>query len=173
MDSIPNLKPDDVFPYVEILSQMQSTGLLERFAVDMDARVRDIQGRVRSVTESWYAAKSQELQGRKDAGVNRALPLLWTTDELEKTAKTLDKRFPDPMFDDRLDLCGLFVEVAVPCFLAELEGSRKRLFESAMNGPTPDVPIQDVFALYRRTRILAEMFEGLVKQCVLRCDRWR
>ncbi|KZV65898.1 hypothetical protein PENSPDRAFT_655387 [Peniophora sp. CONT] len=164
MDTIPSLKPDDVFPYIEILSQMQSTGLLDRFAVDMDARILDIQSRVRSVSESWYTSKSIEQQGRQDAGVNRALPLLWITDDIEKTAKVLDKRFPDPLFDERLDLVGLFVEVVVPCFVAELEGGRKRLFESAMNGPTPDVPIQDVFALYRRTRTLLEMFEGLVKR---------
>lgn len=30
-------------------------------------------------------------------GVNRALPLLLMTDEIEKAAKLLDKRFPEPL----------------------------------------------------------------------------
>ncbi len=30
-------------------------------------------------------------------GVNRALPLLLMTDEIEKSAKLLDKRFPEPI----------------------------------------------------------------------------
>ena len=37
----------------------------------------------------------QELQCA--TGVNRALPMLLMTDEIEKNAKLLDKRFPDPL----------------------------------------------------------------------------
>lgn len=29
-----------------------------------------------------------------------------------------------------------------------------------MNGPTPDVPIQDIFALYRRTKTLLGMYDA-------------
>lgn len=46
-------------------------------------------------------------------------------------------------------------------FLGDLETDRKRLFESSMNGPTPDVPIQDVFSLYRRSKILMGMLEDI------------
>lgn len=58
----------------------------------------------------------------------------------------------------QLDLVSLMVEVQIPHFIADLKASQKRLFESSMNGPTPDVPIQDIFALYRRTKTLLEMY---------------
>jgi hypothetical protein len=46
----------------------------------------------------------------------------------------------------------------------DLEKSQKRLFESSMNGPTPDVPIQDIFALYRRTKTLMGMYKAFVTE---------
>ena len=60
----------------------------------------------------------------------------------------------------RVDLVSLVVEVTVPLFVADLQSSSKKLFESSMNGPTPDVPIQDIFSLYRRTKSLLSMFEA-------------
>ena len=56
----------------------------------------------------------------------------------------------------------LFVEVVIPRFIGDIQQSQKRLFESSMNGPTPDVPIQDIFALYRRTRMVLEMYRAFV-----------
>lgn len=54
------------------------------------------------------------------------------------------------------------VEVSVPHLITDLQNSQKRLFESSMNGPTPDVPIQDIFALYRRTKTLLGMYTAFV-----------
>ena len=48
----------------------------------------------------------------------------------------------------------------------DLDESRKRLFEDSMNGPTPDVPIQDIFALYRRTKTLMSMHKAFVPKYV-------
>jgi hypothetical protein len=59
-----------------------------------------------------------------------------------------------------VDLVALFAEVQIPLFLADLEENRKRLHESSTNGPTPDVPIQDVFALFRRTKAMLKMHEA-------------
>lgn len=47
-------------------------------------------------------------------------------------------------------------------FLQDLDSERKRLFEDSMNGPTPDVPIQDIFALYRRTKVVLGMYKAFV-----------
>lgn len=58
----------------------------------------------------------------------------------------------------------LVVEVTIPHLVTDLQNSQKRLFESSMNGPTPDVPIQDIFALYRRTKTLLGMYEAFVPQ---------
>ena len=48
----------------------------------------------------------------------------------------------------------------------DLDESRRRLFEDSMNGPTPDVPIQDIFALYRRTKTLMAMHKAFVPKYV-------
>ncbi|KAJ7619343.1 hypothetical protein FB45DRAFT_156615 [Roridomyces roridus] len=159
MDSIPLIKPDEVGPFLDVLEQIRDSGLLEQFGFDLDinARLADVKTQIQQVALRWYALKLQELQAAP--GVNRALPLLLMTDELEKVAKLLDKRFPEPLLG-QLDLVSLTVEATVPQFVREVLSSQKRLFESSMNGPTPDVPIQDIFALYRRTKTLLSMFSA-------------
>ncbi|KAH7927207.1 hypothetical protein BV22DRAFT_1085505 [Leucogyrophana mollusca] len=157
MDPLPNVKPSEVEPYVSVLGHIRESGLVERFEADIAARISDLQERIQAVAARFYQEKMQELQSAP--GVNRALPLLLMTDELEKSTKLLDKRFPEPLLG-RVDLVSLVVEMVVPLFVSELEGSSKRLFESSMNGPTPDVPIQDIFALYRRTKTLLSMFQA-------------
>ncbi|GLB44150.1 putative munc13 (mammalian uncoordinated) homology domain containing protein [Lyophyllum shimeji] len=159
MDALPNLKPSEIEPWLAVLEQVRDSGLPQRFDVDVNARLADVQERIRQVCAHFYELKMQELQGAP--GVNRALPLLLMTDELEKSAKLLDKRFPDPLLG-QLDLVSLMVEVTIPHFITDLQNSQRRLFESSMNGPTPDVPIQDIFALYRRTKTLLGMYAAFV-----------
>ena len=167
MEVLHDLKKADLLPYLEVLSQVKETGLLERFDVDIIARVQDVKERVRVLGGHWYERRTQELQSAP--GVNRALPLLLMIDDLEKHGKALDKRFPDPILqyapvDESpavsVDLVALLVEATVPLFLGDLETSKKKLFEGSTNGPTPDVPIQDIFSLYRRTRTILDMFEA-------------
>jgi hypothetical protein len=95
MDALPNLKPSEIEPYLSVLEHVRDSGLLERFDVDISARLTDVQERIRQVSALFYDSKMQQLQAAP--GVNRALPLLLMTDELEKSAKLLDKRFPDPI----------------------------------------------------------------------------
>lgn len=159
MDAIPALKPSDIEPYLSILEHVRDSGLLQRFDVDIGARLVDVQEHVRQVAATYYEVKMKELQSAP--GVNRALPLLLMTDELEKSAKLLDKRFPEPILG-KLDIVSLVLEVTIPHLITDLENSQKRLFESSMNGPTPDVPIQDIFALYRRAKLLMGMYLAFV-----------
>lgn len=95
MESLPNLKAAEVTPYISILNHIKDSGLLERFQVDINARIADIQEQVRTVSKRVYTQKSQELHAAP--GVNKALPYLLMTDEIEKAAKLLDKRFPEPL----------------------------------------------------------------------------
>lgn len=95
MDALPNLKKSEIEPYLHVLEQVRDSGLLERFDVDISARLGDVQERIRQVVAHFYELKMQELQSAP--GVNRALPLLLMTDELEKSTKLLDKRFPEPI----------------------------------------------------------------------------
>lgn len=56
-------------------------------------------------------------------------------------------------------MVALAVDELIPLFLEELDGSSKRLFQDSMNGPTPDVPIEDVFSLYRRTTMMMQVYK--------------
>ena len=68
-----------------------------------------------------------------------------------------------------IDIVSLMLEVQVPHFLMDLDDSKRRLFEDSMNGPTPDVPIQDIFALYRRTKTLLGMYKAFCRKYVNPC----
>lgn len=180
MDAVPNLKGSEIRPFLAILETLQESGLLEGFDVDVHARMADVADRVRQVAALFYDAKLQELQAAP--GVNRAMPLLLMTDELEKAAKLMDKRFPEPIlgraiilflffplilictFCRHLDVTSLLVEIVVPSLIVDLQNAQKRLYESSMNGPTPDIPIQDIFSLYRRTKTLLGMYKAFVPQ---------
>ena len=82
-------------PYLTILEALQDSGLLTRFHVDITSRMDTLRERVREVAAQAYYLKAKEFFAAP--GVNRALPLLLITDALEKNAKLLDKRFPDPV----------------------------------------------------------------------------
>lgn len=71
-----------------------------------------------------------------------------------------------------LDLVSLYMEVHVPRYIADLQQSQKRLYEGAMNGPTPDVPIQDLFALYRRTKTMTGMLKAFAPEYEA-CSFWK
>jgi len=95
MDSLPNLKPSDLQTFLPILDHIRESSLLSRFDIDIEARVQDIKERIRQVAIDWYDVVIHEKQSAP--GVNRALPLLLMTDDIEKWAKGLDKRFPEPL----------------------------------------------------------------------------
>jgi len=63
------------------------------------------------------------------------------------------------------------VEVVIPLLFGNIELSQKKLFEASMNGPTPDVPIQDIFSLYRRSKTLMKMYQAFVPESVLFTSR--
>lgn len=95
MDSLPGLKPSDVQAFLSILQTVNDSGLLMRFDIDIEARKQDVQDRIRQVSAHRFEALLKEKQSVP--GVNKALPLLLMTDEIEKHAKALDKKFPEPL----------------------------------------------------------------------------
>ncbi|KAL4063041.1 hypothetical protein V8B97DRAFT_2087962 [Scleroderma yunnanense] len=167
MDSLPNTKVSEIQPYLSVLDHIRESGLIGRFEADINNRLLDLEERVQDLAAQHYHGKIQQLQSAP--GVNRALPLLLMTDELEKAAKQLDKRFPEPLAG-QIDLVSLVVQVQVPLFISDLQKSAKKLLESSMNGPTPDVPIQDIFSLYRRTKTLLSMFQAFCPKCQIEFD---
>lgn len=95
MDDLPNLKVSVVQPYLTILEHVRESGLIDRFEADVSARLSDLTLRIQDISVQHYQEKMKSLQ--ETPGGNIALPLLLMTEELEKTAKQLDKRFPDPL----------------------------------------------------------------------------
>ena len=146
-----------------ILETLQESGLIERFKIDLTERVDLLRERVRDAAEQAYLGKSKELFSAP--GVNCAAPLLFMTDTIEKNIKLLDKRFPSPLLG-HVDIVALVTEVQVPMHLGDLEANRRRLYESSMNEPTPDVPIEDLFHLYRRSKTLMDMLDAFCPKFV-------
>jgi hypothetical protein len=95
MDTLPGLKPSDIQAFLSILQHVNDSGLLKRFDIDVEARKQDVQDRIRQVSAHWFETLMQEKQNAP--GVNKALPLLLMTDEIEKSAKSMDKKFPEPL----------------------------------------------------------------------------
>ncbi|KAH7100511.1 hypothetical protein BKA62DRAFT_620047 [Auriculariales sp. MPI-PUGE-AT-0066] len=154
LDALPGLSRDTVAPFIDILETVQSSGLLARFNVDVEARVRELEDRARIVSVHYYTETQQDLFSQP--GVNRAMPLLLLTDVLERNAKTLDKRFNEPWLG-RIDLVSLAMGSQVPLFVSDLDRERKKLIDGSSNQPTPDIPIEDIFSLFRRTKTLIDM----------------
>jgi hypothetical protein len=119
----PDLKKEDIQHFLDMLAQIKEFGLVERFDADIVARLQNVKERVRMLGVRWYQRRTQELQSTP--GVNRALPLLLMTDDIEKHAKTLDERFPEPILHYvpvdgsppiGIDVAALLVEATVPLF---------------------------------------------------------
>jgi hypothetical protein len=112
--------------------------------------------RAQALCTLFYTEKKHEMM--QGAGVNRALPLLLLTDAIEKAAKLLDKRFPEPLLGE-LDLVAILMESTVPLYLDDLEGSKKAIMEGSKNQPHPDVPIEDIFSLFRRSQTIIATYQ--------------
>lgn len=94
-EAIPQIRVSEIKPFIHILESIQDCRLLQRFEVDIQARVEDVKEQVKISADAKYQEKFKELEGQ--SGVNRALPLLLVTDEIEKWAKMLDKAFKEPI----------------------------------------------------------------------------
>lgn len=70
-------------------------------------------------------------------------------------------------FASQIDIVSLVIENQIPLFLTDMENSRHRLWEGSRNEPTPDVPIEDMFALFRRTKTLLDMYKAVCSKFVV------
>lgn len=126
LDDLAKLKREDIAPFLAILDKVHGSGLLELANIDFLSRVNEVSDRVRIIAVHQYTEKSNDMNSQP--GVNRALPLLFMTDELEKRAKLLDKRFPQPllgsvfMFTTSLDSLLIYeVQAIGPCICGRRE----------------------------------------------------
>jgi hypothetical protein len=54
----------------------------------------------------------------------------------------------------------LALEVLIPMFFSDLKDAQRSLLEGSMNQPIPDVPIEDIFTLYRRTNVMLKLYSA-------------
>ena len=104
MDQLPSLKPSKIEHFLTILDHVTDSGLLDTFDLDVAA---DIRGHARHMSGAWYDAKMEAIV-KENYGVNRVLPLLLMTDEIEKSQKLLSKRFAEPLLGCVALLCVFF-----------------------------------------------------------------
>lgn len=72
--------------------------------------------------------------------------------------------------NSHLDIVSLSLESQIPLFLTDLDNTRVPLLEGSRAKP-PEVPLMDVFALYRRTKTLLSMHAAFCpKYAHLRAD---
>jgi hypothetical protein len=154
-DVFPQLKRSHISKFLEIIERVRETHMLDRLGVDPNSAVVPLSDRAQQLSTLFYQEKKHEFFD--SAGVNRALPLLLLTDEIEKAAKLLDTRFPEPVLG-KVDLVMIFMECTVPLYLDDLDANKRKLFEGSRNLPHPDVPIEDIFALFRRTKVIVETY---------------
>ena len=95
LEAVPHPKVSEMKPLISILESIQDHRLLQRFEVDILARIEDVKEQVKISAAAGYHKKFKELEGRP--GVNRALPLLLVTDQIEKWANASDKAFREPI----------------------------------------------------------------------------
>lgn len=95
LDRLAGLKYEHIAPFIEILEEIMRTGLLESYNIDVNGQIAVLADPIRTAAMHEYTDKKHDEFSQP--GVNRALPLLFMTDYLEKQAKLLEKRFPEPL----------------------------------------------------------------------------
>ena len=95
MKAIPELNASVIKPYIQILESIQDHKLLRRFEMDIRDRISEIIAEVQHFAEVGCDKEFKYLESRP--GVNRALPLISVTQEIEKWARGLEGSLEKPI----------------------------------------------------------------------------
>ncbi|KAG8698044.1 hypothetical protein FRC09_007470 [Ceratobasidium sp. 395] len=156
------LKPDIIIPYDDILRIIHGHQLLARYQDEIDNRVKELMDHIRTTAVHEYTELSSDMLGVEDP--DRAYPLLELSSRVEKTAKLLDKRFPEP----NVDIVSLVVESQVPLYLGDLEDQRDQLYSATVSGNPPPTSIDAVFDLYQRAKVILKLHAAFCPEYVPR-----
>ncbi|KAG9125216.1 hypothetical protein FRC07_008537 [Ceratobasidium sp. 392] len=148
------LKPDIIVPYDDILGMIHGHQLLTRYEDEINNRVKELMDHIRTTAVHEYTELSSDMLGVEDP--DRAYPLLELSSRVEKTAKILDKRFPEPLTGN-VDIVSLVVESQVPLYLGDLEDQRDVLYAATVTANPPTTSIDAVFDLYQRAGVVLKL----------------
>jgi hypothetical protein len=156
---IQNVEPSEVQPYLDLVTDLHGSGLvreggrLELEPVELDRYVEDLKDRIRIMAIHDYTAKTTDLFSQ--IVENEVQPLLQLLDWLEKGAKRVDKRFPEPVLGS-VDPVALLLEKQVSLYLDDLDSMRQQIVAHAARERDP-LPFEDVLHLYNRVKALLRM----------------
>ncbi|KAG9089787.1 hypothetical protein FS749_001057 [Ceratobasidium sp. UAMH 11750] len=136
------------------LDHWPSPDLLARYEDEISNRLKELMDHIRTTAVHEYTELSSDMLGVEDP--DRAYPLLELSSRVEKTAKILDKRFPEPLTGN-VDIVSLVVESQVPLYLGDLEDQRDLLYAATVTANPPTTSIDAVFDLYRRVGVILKL----------------
>ncbi|GAC98569.1 cytoplasm protein [Pseudozyma hubeiensis SY62] len=156
---IHDVETDEIQPYLTMVQDLHATGLvrkdrrLEADVVALESHVEELKDAVRIMAIHEYTAKTTELFSQVVA--NEVVPLVQLLDWLEKGAKRLDKKYPEPLLES-VDPVSLVLEKQVPLFLDDLESMKQQVIDHATRENEP-LAFEDIFTLYSRVKALLRM----------------
>ncbi|TKY85972.1 hypothetical protein EX895_004797 [Sporisorium graminicola] len=157
---IHSVEAEEIQPYLIMIQDLHATGFvrknrrLEAETVALESHVEELKDAVRIMAIHEYTAKTTELFSQ--VVVNEVVPLVQLLDWLEKGAKRLDKRYPEPLLGS-VDPVSLLLEKQVPLFLDDLESMKQQVVDHATREHDP-LAFDDIFTLYNRVKALLRMY---------------
>ncbi|CAO1632045.1 unnamed protein product [Sympodiomycopsis kandeliae] len=157
-----NVDPEEFQPYVTLTEELHSAQLVRTnhdvngTVVELDRHLEELKDSLRIVAIHEYTAKTTEIFSQ--AVDNEIVPLIQLLDWLEKGAKRLDKRYPQPLFGAVDPVCHL-LEKQVPLFLDDLDSMKHQIMQHAFREREP-LAFEDIFTLYRRVGELLKMHQA-------------
>ncbi|CAO1615966.1 unnamed protein product [Parajaminaea phylloscopi] len=159
---IHNVDPQEIHPYVAMAEELHESQLVRTNhdvngpPVELERHVEELRDGIRIMAIHEYTAKTTELFSQ--AVDNEVVPLVQLLDWLEKGAKRLDKRYPEPILG-HIDPVQHVLEKQVTLFLDDLESMKGQVVQHALRERDP-LSLDDVFVLYRRVRELLKMHKA-------------
>ncbi|ELQ32482.1 hypothetical protein OOU_Y34scaffold01130g1, partial [Pyricularia oryzae Y34] len=139
-----------------MLQDLHSSGFVRRDKrldaepVAIESHLEELKDAIRIMAIHEYTAKTTELFSQ--VVTNEVVPLVQLLDWLEKGAKRLDKRYPEPVLGS-VDPVSLLLEKQVPLFLDDLESMKQQVVDHATREHEP-LAFEDIFTLYNRVKAL-------------------
>ncbi|PWY98873.1 hypothetical protein BCV70DRAFT_201660 [Testicularia cyperi] len=159
---IHNVEPDEIQPYISMVQDIHSSGFvrqdkrLDALPVPLDNHVEELKDAIRIMAIHEYTAKTTELFSQ--VVTNEVVPLVELLEWLEKGAKRMDKRYPEPVLGS-VDPVSLVLEKQVPLYLDDLDSMKQQVVDSAIREREP-LAFEDIFTLYNRIKALLRMYKA-------------
>nr|QBH67539.1 C2 domain protein [Ustilago esculenta] len=159
---IHSVETDEIRPYLVLIQDLHATGYvrrdkrLEAEPIALENHVEELKDAIRIMAIQEYTSKTTELFSQ--VVMNEVVPLVQLLDWLEKGAKRLDKRYPEPVLGS-VDPVSLLLEKQVPLFLDDLESMKQQVVDHATREHEP-LAFEDIFTLYTRVKALLRMYSA-------------